>query len=1745
MGDVAPKELERLDRELEASGAISVVEEPGEEPPPAGRSPEHGGSVGSDIPLASSSPMKNTKSVQRMNTQSKMKVARMLGEVVDLDLIARDDTTPEDVSRQLDAMIYRGRAFTYLTPTHPFRAFCISIHRSPFFERVCLFFIFLNLCVLAAFDPHSGSDSTRNKLVHGWQWFYLVIFTLEYTVRATAQQLSQAPYALLSERSAKIQCLILLLSWIGRLSNWRLDLTPLRTVQILGTLRTLRKFPSMRIIVNALVRALPLLFDVITLGVIWITIFSIAGVEMFGNKLSNRCYYEDTGLIVDELQPCSEFPVSGYQCGSGQVCRSNDSPDYPNFNWIGNAFLVIMQCISQSGWTAVMYDAQDSTTKASLIYFVCAVLLGYVVTVNLALSALTHTFSLITRLAAGYLEEQKQMMQVVAAPMTHVFSFAESMQSSMLSGTAHGASKILHSKHFLTLMNVLIVLNIFLLSLEYRPQPIAIFVIIYIIDYAVELVLLFEMGLRMTVLGLVPYFKHRSHIIDIILVVLGAIEFGLRGNPVLVALRLLRLLKLTRTFRLMQQLADTLRRSSLQLLSFAMILILYLVSFAVVGLLVFGGQIDEAPDILEQNRGHFNTFLWSLVSCFQVVTTENWEILMYKTVTSTNSWWSSLFFIALLLPGAYMIMNLFVAIILERFVSIRTEDWEKKKRDRIREKNRRFIKRELKQTPMYLSTFFTKVEGKQKRAVIFGATVGNTEGPDGPLSPRSPRRTREIPAPTKPIAPGEQETFTFLTNTAVGTPRESLSPDDLLALEERTRRKSEANLDHIAAVAASAAEGQEPPPALPASPEVAPQKMITSHKGPAAVRSNTPRAKYPLFLIPPDHPLRLTAIKAVYHEKFPNLILFFVMMSTVTLALESPDTWKIDGFRYFLIATEWLYVFVFGLEILLKCIANEMYMHPRAYLRSYWNCLDLFQWIVTLLSLLIVGFDLRVVWGLRAFRVLRPIRLIRSFESMKVAIQSLLASMPLFFNAIIVTILVWFIFAVIGVLLYQGKFEYCNDLSVAGRDECQGSFLDTDGFIKVRTWANPPYNFDDVPSAMLALFEVSTLEGWLEIMYSAVDSRGGNLQPVFNYSPGNVFFFLVFIIIGSYFAVNLFIGVMVDIFSRIEEDRTGVAFLSKDQLEWLEIQRMAFKSRAMPVIAVPVPTNPLRRFLLPLFMHESADYVQALLISCHVIFLLSTHYPRSTEFDTAFRGVNAAVTAIYILECAMRTVAMLPRPFWAVWWNRFDVAICFFAFIGIFASPALLSISLSLRLIRLLALTKKNEEWRRRSYGVRLLLRTVRQAVPQLINIGSILFLLLYMYAIIAIVWFGNVAYGQNLTRSANFRNFAFSLLTLFRMLTGEYWNGIMRDCKVQPPHCEAPHCGSPYAALFFISFMTFVTFFVMNLFIAVILQGLEQVTGKDDHVITDPDVQHFTKMWSKYDPDASGYLPVNMLGTLLRDVGPPLGLLKFCNNHHERRMLIELDLPVHTFMEIQPVHGLKTLPTQKVVEKLADKPAEKPAEKPADEPEKRGHTSSGGRGDAVAPSPSSPAKTAGGELGKETASGGGLEVPAVSAETESRRDATRKKLGKVVTINRAAQGFADAAASKAAEPSVISAPVVVGTNRDHLDPIHTTLSPRALRAAPPPRLSDTSKISFSEILFALAARHFVNISINDPVIAKSIQRKKARVLGPGQTVSVNTTRHFAAARTIQAAYRRMKHPEIGEHAEKRKSLFRKLDMLA
>lgn len=84
------------------------------------------------------------------------------------------------------------------------------------------------------------------------------------------------------------------------------------------------------------------------------------------------------------------------------------------------------------------------------------------------------------------------------------------------------------------------------------------------------------------------------------------------------------------------------------------------------------------------------------------------------------------------------------------------------------------------------------------------------------------------------------------------------------------------------------------------------------------------------------------------------------------------------------------------------------------------------------------------------------------------------------------------------------------------------------------SWAETiPQQFDNVAVSLLTLFEISTTEAWTSVTYAAVDASGVGMQPIRDHVIARVWLFILFMLLGAYLVMNLFVGVIVDNFKKV------------------------------------------------------------------------------------------------------------------------------------------------------------------------------------------------------------------------------------------------------------------------------------------------------------------------------------------------------------------------------------------------------------------------------------------------------------------------------------------------------------------------------------------------------------------------------------------------------------------------------------
>jgi|TARA_B110001450_G_C17589792_1_gene468476 voltage-dependent calcium channel T type alpha-1G len=259
----------------------------------------------------------------------------------------------------------------------------------------------------------------------------------------------------------------------------------------------------------------------------------------------------------------------------------------------------------------------------------------------------------------------------------------------------------------------------------------------------------------------------------------------------------------------------------------------------------------------------------------------------------------------------------------------------------------------------------------------------------------------------------------------------------------------------------------------------------------------------------PKHPSKI----------FEDAVLFCIITSTLGLAIDNPlhnpdltivkVMFRIDiGFTLIFFAEA-------AIKIISKGLLHNNTKVVEPYYKSAWNQLDLFVVTVSMidLSFIVMGIDMQQLQALKSFRSLRglrPLRVISRNEGMRLVVNALLASLPSMTNVLLVCSLFILIFSIMGVSFFKGTFYHCvGDFSmddIVTKQDC----LDKGGF-----WRNMNAHFDDVLSAMLNLFQMTTTEGWVDVMNAGIDSVGIDMQPKYNNKVAAVTYFAAFMVVGS------------------------------------------------------------------------------------------------------------------------------------------------------------------------------------------------------------------------------------------------------------------------------------------------------------------------------------------------------------------------------------------------------------------------------------------------------------------------------------------------------------------------------------------------------------------------------------------------------------------------------------------------------
>jgi len=470
----------------------------------------------------------------------------------------------------------------------------------------------------------------------------------------------------------------------------------------------------------------------------------------------------------------------------------------------------------------------------------------------------------------------------------------------------------------------------------------------------------------------------------------------------------------------------------------------------------------------------------------------------------------------------------------------------------------------------------------------------------------------------------------------------------------------------------------------------------------------------------------------------------------------------------------------------------------------------------------------------------------------------------------------------------------------------------------VGSWEDKPYTFNDYPRALLTLFEMSTTEGWMDVMAASVDRVDTGITPVPNYRPWYALYSVLHIVLGAFVLLNLIVGSVINNYNRIKSENMGVGpLLTKEQQDWKETQTLIMKLK--PKMRQQGPENPIRQILFRVSNHPWFEYIITCVIVLNVASMAVKHYDQTDCFSAGMFWANVAFGSIFVIEAIIKIIGLGPRWYFRDAWNVFD-----FAVVALSVATTILDIMNKefyckkekgeavanvpgLQILRVFRIARVFRLVRRLK-GLRQMIETLIISLPSLANIAALLVLIIVIFAVLGTTFFYNVNLEQDMygrmDSHANYYHLDNALWALHRQTTGEAWNEIMYYCSTDDVYkaCDKRYgdylgdgCGGAFTGtVYHVLWQLFGTYVMMQLFTAVILENFHELAQGDGSIMPVEQLGEFVEIWNILDPDANEFIPVEKLPELIRLLSPPLGLKdKLVTRNSLMQVIKDLAIPI------------------------------------------------------------------------------------------------------------------------------------------------------------------------------------------------------------------------------------------------------------
>ncbi|KAJ8254227.1 hypothetical protein COCON_G00208390 [Conger conger] len=532
---------------------------------------------------------------------------------------------------------------------------------------------------------------------------------------------------------------------------------------------------------------------------------------------------------------------------------------------------------------------------------------------------------------------------------------------------------------------------------------------------------------------------------------------------------------------------------------------------------------------------------------------------------------------------------------------------------------------------------------------------------------------------------------------------------------------------------------------------------------------------------------------------------------------------------------------------------------------------------IRILSTVGSDFDLRT---LRAVRVLRPLKLVSGIPSLQVVLKSIMKAMIPLLQIGLLLFFAILMFAIIGLEFYMGKFHTtCYNIITMEIEEefpCgkeAPSRLCPNGTVCQGYWLGPNYGitqFDNILFAVLTVFQCITMEGWTDLLYYSNDASG---------STWNWMYFIPLIIIGSFFMLNLVLGVLSGEFAKERErveNRSEFLKLRRQQqierelngyLEWIckaeEViladedhdgdDRMPFDgSRRRPTIkksktdllnpeegegdmgvGSPFARSSIKsaklegssfhkkerrlRFFIRHVVKTQAFYWTVLcLVGLNTLCVAVVHYDQPELLSDFLYFAEFIFLGIFLSEMFIKMYGLGYRPYFHSSFNSFDCIVIVGSIFEVICSVIQPGTSFGISVLRALRLLRIFKVTKYWA-SLRNLVVSLLNSMKSIISLLFLLFLFIVVFALLGMQLFGGQFNFESGTPPTNFDTFPAAIMTVFQILTGEDWNMVMYDGIESQGGVNK---GMVFS-IFFIVLTLFGNYTLLNVFLAIAVDNL------------------------------------------------------------------------------------------------------------------------------------------------------------------------------------------------------------------------------------------------------------------------------------------------------------------------------------